>query len=120
MSNIGRTMILPASLGYLDTVASAANSAREALGNDSFAEQTGLVARISAAVARLALALDQLDDVRAQSEAMEENLPAKAEYCRSWVLTAMTEARAAGDVLELLVDDAVWPLPKYREMLFIE
>jgi glutamine synthetase len=50
---------------------------------------------------------------------MEEDLLAKATFCHETVLTAMDETRVAGDALELLVEDAVWPLPKYREMLFI-
>jgi glutamine synthetase len=31
----------------------------------------------------------------------------------------MGELRAAADALELLVDDAAWPLPTYQEMLFV-
>ena len=31
----------------------------------------------------------------------------------------MTEVRRTVDRLEHLVDDSKWPLPKYREMLFI-
>jgi hypothetical protein len=30
----------------------------------------------------------------------------------------MAQVRSACDALELLVADVVWPLPKYREMLF--
>ena len=32
----------------------------------------------------------------------------------------MSEARALGDKLETLVADDLWPLPTYREMLFIK
>jgi glutamine synthetase len=32
----------------------------------------------------------------------------------------METARGYADALEAQVDDAVWPLPKYREMLFIK
>jgi glutamine synthetase len=31
----------------------------------------------------------------------------------------MDSVRQASDALELLVDDALWSLPKYREMLYI-
>ncbi len=31
----------------------------------------------------------------------------------------MVELRKLGDKLELTTDDANWPLPAYREMLFI-
>jgi len=32
----------------------------------------------------------------------------------------MQEVRATADKLEALVDDEIWPLPKYREMLFVK
>jgi glutamine synthetase len=32
----------------------------------------------------------------------------------------MQEVREAADRLESLVDDEHWPLPKYREMLFVK
>ena len=35
------------------------------------------------------------------------------------VLKAMAALRADVDMLELHIDDEIWPLPKYREMLFI-
>jgi len=31
----------------------------------------------------------------------------------------MASVRSAADSLEHEVDDALWPLPKYREMLFV-
>ena len=34
------------------------------------------------------------------------------------VMDAMDRVRASADQLEMLVDDALWPLPKYRELLF--
>jgi glutamine synthetase len=38
---------------------------------------------------------------------------------RDGVVAAMGKVREAADALELLVDDQLWPLPKYREMLFV-
>ncbi len=35
------------------------------------------------------------------------------------IIPAMTALRAAVDKLESIIDDDLWPLPKYREMLFI-
>ena len=33
------------------------------------------------------------------------------------VLQKMAQVREYADQLEMLVDDALWPLPKYRELL---
>ena len=38
---------------------------------------------------------------------------------RDSVIPAMNKVREACDAIELVVDDGLWPLPKYREMLFI-
>ena len=39
---------------------------------------------------------------------------------RDGVLPAMLELRKTADKLETLVPDDLWPLPTYREMLFIK
>ena len=56
-----------------------------------------------------------LDEVHAQCAALEKALTKKP----ADILKAMEKLRAAVDKLEEDVDDARWPLPKYREMLFI-
>ena len=39
---------------------------------------------------------------------------------RDVIIPAMNAVRAAGDQLETLVADDLWPLPTYQEMLFIK
>ena len=39
---------------------------------------------------------------------------------RDTVVPAMDALREAGDQIELLVPHEIWPLPTYREMLFIK
>ena len=39
---------------------------------------------------------------------------------RDKVLTAMGAVREVADQLERIVADDLWPLPKYREILFIK
>jgi glutamine synthetase len=39
-------------------------------------------------------------------------------YCEK-VVPYLSKIRYACDKLELLVDDELWPLPKYRELLFL-
>ena len=45
---------------------------------------------------------------------------AHAKHSRDAVIPAMTAVRAAGDKLEGIVADDLWPLPTYQEMLFIK
>jgi len=43
-----------------------------------------------------------------------------ARYFRDKVIPAMAALREAGDSLETIVPHDVWPLPTYREMLFMK
>ena len=44
--------------------------------------------------------------------------PAKAEAYNNTVLPYMEKIRAIADKLEMYIDDELWPLPKYRELMF--
>lgn len=56
-----------------------------------------------------------LEQLHLQCETLEKVIPIKHEA----VLEAMQLLRKTIDHAEILIDDAKWPLPKYREMLFI-
>ena len=43
-----------------------------------------------------------------------------AKYFRDKVIPAMDALREVGDTLECIVPHDLWPLPTYREMLFIK
>ena len=43
-----------------------------------------------------------------------------AKYMRDTIVPGMTKLRDLGDQLEVLVPHAIWPLPTYREMLFVK
>ena len=75
----------------------------------------------------LAKIVKLVDAFRAQTEVLEKALdhPATsvekhAKFMRDKVVPAMVKLRDLGDQLELLVPHAQWPLPTYREMLFIK
>jgi len=43
-----------------------------------------------------------------------------AKYMRDKVVPAMAKLRETGDQIELLTPHEIWPLPTYREMLFVK
>mgnify|MGYP003294494761 CR=1 FL=1 len=57
-----------------------------------------------------------LDDLHVKCDALERALE-REETAKQ--LSTMTNLRKTVDKLEGLVDDARWPLPKYREILFV-
>lgn len=58
---------------------------------------------------------DGLDELSAKCETLKKTLGG----CHEEIIAAMNDLRTTVDALERIVPDAAWPLPKYREMLFI-
>ena len=63
-------------------------------------------------------------DVEALVEARKhanriEDIAERAKVYSHEVKDLMDKVRDSADHLEMLVDDEMWPLPKYRELLFI-
>ena len=70
---------------------------------------------LEAALAGVEALQKKLGEVHASHDEMKACQRLGAE-----VRPLMQELRAASDRLETLVDDELWPLPKYREMLFVK
>ena len=119
MKNVGSTQILPAALRYQKTVADSIQSARAASSAVDTSDQEALLCTVAETACRLKSALDRLGELRDRADEIGHDAAAKAAFYRDEVAPAMERVRAHGDALELLVDDDLWPLPKYRELLFI-
>ena len=63
-------------------------------------------------------AVDELEQIKKQTQGLGWEALAKV-FCEL-ELPRMEKARLAVDLLEGSVDDALWPLPKYRELLFLK
>ena len=64
------------------------------------------------------------EDVEALVEARKkanriEDIATRAKVYSHEVKDLMDKVRYSADHLEMLIDDEMWPLPKYRELLFI-
>jgi glutamine synthetase len=113
---MGQTQILPACLRYQGEVANAAN-ATKAAGVDSSA-QVALLKTLTNGISDLQKALGDLDG--ALGHHADGELIDHARYSRDKVIPAMNAVRVAADKLEGVVADDLWPIPTYREMLFIK
>ena len=112
VSEIGRTMILPTALRYARELADT-HAALKAAGAKS---SSRILPQVVALADQLEAALDALDKLRSHEA---EDTHAAARHAVDKVLPAMLKVRAAADDLEGLVDDALWPLPSYQELLFL-
>jgi glutamine synthetase len=69
--------------------------------------------------------VDRLTEaIQALSEKNQEqggdDVVSKAEHMRANIIPAMNEVRDVVDRLERLVPDDLWPVPTYRDMLFVK
>ena len=118
-ATMARTMIIPAGFKYQQEVAASITAAKEAgMTKAALADQKGLLADITATVSSLQKATAAL--AHALEHHNSGDAMAHAKYCKGTVIPAMNAVRAAGDKLEMLISDDEWPLPTYREMLFIK
>ncbi len=116
MTLMARTMILPAALRYQAEVAAAVNGTKAA-GVENGA-QLDLLKTLTATLGEFQGAVAALD--KALGHHANGDPYGHAKYMRDAVVPALATLRGLGDKLETLVADDLWPLPTYREMLFLK
>jgi len=107
--------ILPAALRYQKDVAESVKAVKDAGGSTKEAKK--LLDRITGLV----------DDLQARTEKLEKAVDGHADsaqkhakHMRDAVVPAMSALRETGDLIETGIPHAIWPLPTYREMLFVK
>ena len=113
--NIAKTMILPAAYRYQGELASTAAALKTALGGNV---DMGTLKTVTQLVAELEKTTASLEG--AMNHHGGGDLMAEAKHFQHDVIPAMKAVREVADKLEGIVADDLWPLPTYREMLFIK
>ena len=99
------TIILPALRNEYEQTVSALSRALDAKRTSGTAALQKLADKLG----------DALDSIVSDLDTLETALTS----CHEDILVAMSQLRTSVDAAETLVNDRSWPLPKYREMLFI-
>ena len=108
--------ILPAALSYQTQVAKSVSAVKAAGGKA--VESKRLLDEITTLTDELRRRTAKLEKVLAhESDGSAEK---HARHIRDSVVPAMAALRETGDALELQIPHETWPLPTYREMLFIK
>ena len=113
---IAKTMVYPAAVRYINELGEAVRDTKD-LGIENSGVESMLKTMVKA-VNNLGAALDELADIQAKLEG-GDILDQCVEY-KEKVIPAMTKVRDAVDFLERYSPDDYWPLPIYREMLFVK
>ncbi len=110
---MAKTLILPAASRYQAELAKDA-AALKAVGKpapSTLDTVSTMVTQLEERISKLAAAMDHHGG---------KDVMAEAKHFRDAVLPAMLAIREVSDQLEETIADDLWPLPRYREMLFIK
>jgi glutamine synthetase len=81
--------------------------------------QITMITEISERVSVIRNRTEQMIEERKKANKIEDATAKAFAYCGN-VKPCFDEIRYHADKLELLIDDSMWPFPKYRELLFIK
>ncbi len=107
--------ILPAALEYQKQIGQAVVAAKASGGIT--VQSKKLVVKYSKLVDQFQAQAEVLNGLLEHSGASPEK---HAKYMRDKVIPAMNKLRDIGDAIEVLTPHGLWPLPTYREMLFVK
>ena len=108
--------ILPAALEYQKRIAQSVTAVKSAGGVSVQAKK--LLGKYTKLVDQFKAQCDGLCDLLEHHSAPSAEKHAK--YMRDKIVPAMSKLRVIGDKIEVLTPHEIWPLPTYREMLFVK
>ena len=110
--------IIPACIEYQNKLINNLKGLKE-LGVNAklYASQTSILTQICEGIEKLTALDKEMFDLRVKGNGISDTKKQALLYCDK-VKPIMDEIREISDKLEGIVDDELWPLPKYREMLF--
>jgi len=114
--------IIPTAIKYQNVLIQNVMGMRELLNTGEFNRQAGLqletLKEISGHISSIREKVDEMVEARKKANKID-NLEELAVAYQNDVMPFLDDIRRHIDKLELIIDDEIWPLPKYREMLFI-
>ncbi|MBD5646135.1 MAG: glutamine synthetase type III [Desulfovibrio sp.] len=118
LADMARAQILPAARKAQAAAAEVLLRTREATGESRCPAEEAQLADIRRHADALQDKVGTLEAALAATAQVEGAL-AQARAARDAILPVMGECRVHADALERLVDDSLWPLPKYAELLWV-
>jgi glutamine synthetase len=111
--------IVPAAVKYQNELLTAIKGMRDIGLEESFYEaQLVILKKVSEHINAINTHVKAMIEARKVANKIEHMRERAIAYC-SEVKTHFDEIRYHADKLEIMIDDSVWPMPKYRELLFL-
>ena len=122
LSDLTTNHIIPVAIRYQNILLENIRNLKEIYGEKGYkkmvASQLKLVERITSDITSAEEYVIELDALDLKLSGMSEGRDVALIY-HDKVIPLMEKIRTCVDSLEMMVDDQMWPLPKYRELLFI-
>jgi len=122
LGDIARNHVIPTAIKYQNVLIKNVQGLKDIYGKDYkklSKEQMKLIEKISEHIEQINLGITDMIDERKKANKIESTEKLAAAYCNK-VKPYFDIIRYHCDKLELLVDDELWPLTKYREMWMIK
>ena len=120
LGDIAKNHVIPTAIRYQNTLIKNVKGLKEIFGQDfeSIAkEQIILIKEISAHIEGISSKVEEMTEARKSANVLTDAQEMAEAYCNT-VKPYFEIIREHCDKLELLVDDEIWTLTKYRELLF--
>ena len=120
LGDIARNHVIPTAIRYQNILIENVKGLKEIFGKDFeqiAKEQITLIKEISGHIEGINTKVEKMIDERKKANALTNTEEMANAYCDK-VKPYFDEIRYHADKLELLVDNEIWTLTKYREMLF--
>ncbi len=121
--DLAKNHIIPIAIRYQNTLIENVKGLKDVLDSKTFVKlsrnQMQTIKEISEHVEEIKEKVAQMLDERKKANKIED-LAKQALAYNQKVMPYLQMIRSHVDELELMVDDELWPLPKYRELLFIK
>ncbi|CAM1371614.1 glutamine synthetase III family protein [Tenacibaculum xiamenense] len=120
LADVARNHVIPIAIQYQNTLIENVRGLKEIFESDyeAFAkEQIVLIKKISNHIAEINSTIELMTEERKKANKLKGQK--NADTYNNKVKPYFDEIRYHADKLELLVDDNLWPLTKYRELLFM-
>ena len=110
--------IIPAAVAYKAALMKELTLAKELYGNlDTCSTEVKILDRINKYVEEVGVKAQAMKEARKAANAIEDEYERALAYHE--IAESLYDLRKPIDKLEEVVDNKLWPLPKYRELLFI-
>jgi len=120
LGDIARNHVIPTAVKYQNILIDNVKGLKDIFGKDfkKYArEQLVLIADISQRIEAINSGVTTMTNARKKANTIKDNTKKATDYCNK-VKPLFDDIRYHCDKLELLIDDELWPLAKYRELLF--